>query len=204
MTDAKKGLFIVMEGIDGSGKSTQAEMLSEKLAGQGHETLLTAEPSKGKWGRKIREILGGDQMPTGEEQLELFLKDRADDAEQNILPALAAGKIIIMDRYWFSNAAYQGAMGLDPAYILEENMKRKFPVPDRVYFIDIPVETALERIGKRNRDNERDLFEKESFLAKVREIYLSLKEKGLTVIDGTGSPEEINRRIAGDLEKLLS
>ncbi len=196
----KKGLFIVIEGIDGSGKSTQASLLQQHLTNSGRDALLKAEPSTGPWGQKIREILGGDRVPPAEEQLKLFLLDRADDTEKNILPALAKGQIMILDRYYFSNAAYQGAMGLDPQFILEENRKQNFPLPHRVYFIDIPVETALERIGRRNRNSSRDIFEKEEFLQKVRTIYLSMEPEGLVIIDGNDTPEAVSSRITADLQ----
>jgi len=196
----EKGLFIVIEGIDGSGKSTQASLLHQHLVSSGRDALLMAEPSTGAYGKKIREILGGDRVPPAEEQLELFLLDRADDAEKNIIPALQEGKIMVLDRYYFSNAAYQGAMGLDPQFILEENRKRNFPLPHRVYFIDIPVETALDRIGRRNSDNSRDIFEKEEFLQKVRSIYLSMEPEGLIIIDGNDTADAVSSRITADLK----
>lgn len=130
-----------------------------------------------------------------EEQLELFLKDREDDARCNIRPALAREEIIVMDRYFYSNAAYQGAMGLDYNYILRENRNRNFPIPDLVYFVDIPVSLALKRIEERNHSGRRDIFEKEAFLEKVRKIFLSMETEGLVIIDGTAKPERISENL---------
>jgi len=195
----RQPLFIVFEGIDGSGKSTQAAMLNDYFNSNNINSTLMMEPSNGKWGREIRNILKGDVVPPAEEQLKLFLLDREDDAETNISPALESLQSIVMDRYYYSNAAYQGAMGLDPEFILEENRKRNFPEPDRIYFIDILPETAMERISVRNGSGQREIFEKQSFLEKVRDIFISMKDEKFIPVDGSGSAEEIHQKIIEDI-----
>lgn len=191
----RQGDFIVIEGIDGSGKSTQASLLHETFTEKGAPARLLAEPSNGKWGREIRRILGGEKTPPAEELLTLFIKDRQDDVTRNINPAFDKGETVIMDRYFYSNAAYQGAMGLDYRKILYANRDRNFPLPDHVFFIDIPVADALARIAGRNRDGKRDIFEKEAFLEKVRKIFLAMKSEGIVIIDGRGTSHEIHESI---------
>ena len=195
-------LFIVFEGIDGSGKSTQAEMLHALLKSRGIDAVRLAEPTGGKWGMEIRKMLRGDIVLSGEEQLEYFIKDREDDIQRNIIPAMRKKITIIMDRYYYSNAAYQGAAGLSPEHIIRENKKRGFPEPDRVYLIDIDPETALRRIDSRTRGG-REIFEKRVFLERVREIYRSLADEKFFLLDGSGSPEGIFSIIRKDFEKIV-
>jgi dTMP kinase len=161
-----------------------------------------AEPSQGEWGLKIRRMLSGEETPPAGEQLRLFLMDREDDARRNISPALETGVSVIMDRYYFSNAAYQGAMGLAPEDIIAENRKRNFPEPSRVYIIDIDPDTALERIALRS-SSRRDIFEKREFLHRVREILLSVADERFVVIDGNSPAEEISARILLDMKNII-
>src|SRR4030042_5255662 len=156
-------LFIVFEGIDGSGKSTQCDLLFGHAASLGLQAVRLAEPTDGTWGRTIRSMLKTTDMPSAEEQLRLFILDRQDDVKSNILPALNEKKIVIMDRYYYSNAAYQGAAGLAPERIIAENRKMRVPEPDRVYFVDIPPEVAIRRVsGRMSKGTE--VFEQGSFL----------------------------------------
>lgn len=193
--------FIVFEGIDGSGKSTQCDLLYRHLLSLGHPAVRLAEPTGGEWGRRIREMLRQKEMAPADEQMRLFLLDRRDDAERTILPALESGRFVIMDRYYFSNAAYQGAAGLAPEAIINENRRAAVPEPDRVYFIDVPPGAAIERLTARG--DEREIFEKESFLTRVREIFLSLADERFVVIDGTGSVDDIFEKIKSDFETFL-
>jgi dTMP kinase len=200
----EKPLFIVFEGIDGSGKTTQSEMLQRFFLDNGIESRWMMEPTEGKWGRKIREILKGEDMPHAEEMLRLFILDRKDDVTSNITPCMNGNIIVILDRYYYSNAAYQGAMGLSPDHIIAENRKMGFPEPDRVYLIDVTPETALERLAERNSEGERELFEKSAFLKRVREIYHQLAGKNFLIVDGSGSIDEIFTTVKRDCMDLLS
>ena len=199
----KSPLFILFEGIDGSGKSTQSNLLFRYFESIGLPAVKLFEPTDGEWGRKIREMLRGEDMPPADELLNLFIKDREEDAEKNILPALNGKKIIIMDRYYYSNAAYQGAAGISPEKIIAKNREKDFPEPDRVYFIDIPPAIAVMRVTNRS-EAEKDVFEKESFLEKVRDIYLELADDKFLVINGTGDIEEIFKIIINDIESNFS
>lgn len=195
-----KNLFIVFEGIDGSGKSTQCDMLYEYIAGRGADVKKLAEPTSGKWGTELRAMLKSSTPPPVETQIELFIKDRIDDSEQNILPSLKSGATVVMDRYFYSNAAYQGVSGITPSEIIDRNMKHGFPLPHRVYFIDIPAETAMERILKRNGSGNTELFEKREFLETVRSNFLSIADERFLIVDGKGDVESIFKKIKEDYE----
>ncbi len=180
-----EGKLIVFEGIDGSGKTTVSKLFFKYLIERKINSSWFREPSDSKWGKKIRELADlKDSIPI-EDEFQYFLKDREWDVKNNILPALDQGKIVVLDRYYFSSACYQGARGLDVKNIIEENLKFS-PEPDLLFLIDVDITTALERI-KRSRTTEAKLFEKESFLFKVRKNYLELNYDFIRKIDGTGS-----------------
>lgn len=193
----KHGRFIVFEGIDGAGKSTQCRRLYDFICGMNIPAKKLAEPTDGEYGRKIRQALRSGTPISREEQIDLFIKDRADDCRLNINPALESGQVIVMDRYFYSNAAYQGMDGLSPHKIVSMNLEHGFPVPDRVYFIDLPAHTAMERIRSRS-GTDTELFEKESFLAKVRENFLAVSDSSFLVTDGRLCEDEIFEIIRED------
>ncbi len=200
-----KALFIVFEGIDGSGKSTQSLKLFNYLKEQGFTVFHGMEPTNGEYGSHIREILKGDEIPSAEKQVELFILDRKENIKNNVQPVLEKQGIVILDRYMYSNMAYQGAMGLSPEFILNKNLAENFPEPNRVYLIDITPETAINRITKRNSQGEQknDFFEKASFLDKVRNIYLSNQRKNFCVINGDSDEETIFEEIKNDFSHII-
>ena len=192
-----KGLLIVFEGIDGSGKTTQAKTLQRRLRAKGIAATYFREPTGGRWGREIRrKALRRDSLTPGEE-LELFVKDRREDVAKNLGPALAAGKVVVLDRYYLSTIAYQGAKGLDPGRI--RRMNETFaPKPDLVFILDVEAGTGLSRIGDRKRKEE--LFEREDYLDKVGELFNGFRGRKIIHIDGTGNRKTISAVI---LEKAL-
>lgn len=194
-------LFIVFEGIDGSGKTTQAELFAMRLRASGYDVAQLREPTDGPWGRKIREMLRGPVAPPAAAQVDLFIRDREDDAARNIRPALEAGRIVVMDRYYYSNAAYQGAFDYPPGDILRLNRERGFPAPDLVYFIDIPPALAVERITGRGGAAGRELFEKRALLERVRELYLAMADRTFCIIDGAGPVEEVLAKVLADFHE---
>ena len=143
----QQGLFIVLEGIDGTGKSTQGGLLAEWFRAQGREVVASREPTDGPWGREIRATAATGRL-SPQDELDLFLKDRRQHVEELIAPALAAGKVVILDRYYFSTMAYQGMRGFDPAEIRRQN-EEFAPKPDLLFILDLDVVTALSRIGAR-------------------------------------------------------
>lgn len=188
------GFFVVLEGIDGTGKTTLAAALADGLRGEGRDVLVTFEPTKGAWGKKIRELaLHGREGVTAEEETDLFIADRREHLEREILPALRAGRVVIMDRYYYSTMAYQGARGADPAAI--EARHREFaPEPDLLVLLDLPVDEALDRVTAK-RGSTPDHFEGAEYLEKVREIFLSLRRDQLIRINARETTEEMAARI---------
>jgi dTMP kinase len=176
--------FIVVEGIDGSGKSTLAAALARHL-----NARLLAEPTRGEFGTLARTRIASAEPLNPAEMLELFIRDRADDCARNIMPALHAGERVVMDRYYYSNAAYQGAMGLDPQAIIRRNRDEGFPEPDVLLLVDIDPQVALARV--RARASTDDQFEKETFLSAVRRIFLALDHPQRIILDGARSPEDM-------------
>jgi len=193
----KKGLLIVFEGIDGSGKTTQAKTLLKRLLARGIAAVFFREPTDGKWGREIRRKSLRKDSLTPAEELELFVKDRREDVAKNLGPALAAGKIVVLDRYYFSTVAYQGAKGINPGRI--RRMNEAFaPQPDLVLILDIEAGEGLSRIGDRKRKEE--LFEREDYLVRVRELFNGFRGRKIIHIDGRKDRKTISDEV---LEKVL-
>ncbi|MDR0356230.1 MAG: dTMP kinase [Deltaproteobacteria bacterium] len=185
-----RSLFLAFEGLDGSGKTTQANLLSKTLAAVlDPGPLLLKEPTYGPAGLRLRQLaLGSDASLTASEEMDLFLEDRRHDVANNINPALRNNRTVIIDRYILSNAAYQGARGRsDPKDILKAN--QSFPVPNLTFLLELPLEKSLERIQKRGGDST--YFENPTFLAKVKDIYDSIDYPGLVRIDADRDIAEI-------------
>jgi dTMP kinase len=174
----KKGIFIVIEGLDGSGKTTQATLLAEKFY-KIYNVLLTAEPSRGKIGTFIREccLYENERLPTEAEAL-LFAGDRIEHMYSEVKPALEEGKLVICDRYIYSSLAYQGSAGLSLEWIKTINARAL--QPDISIFIDVPPEKVIERLQRK-----KSVMETLETQQKVREVYLKYVEKGeLVRVDG--------------------
>jgi dTMP kinase len=181
-------VLIAIEGIDGSGKTTIARFLEEELKKRGYNVVRFKEPTDSEYGRKIKQILK-ERIVSPKEELELFLKDREVDVRDNILPALKEGKIVIMDRYYYSTIAYQGALGLDVEEI--KKLNEKFPKPDLVIILDVSPETALKRIKAKRKP---DRFEDLNYLRRVRDIFLSLRDN-VVVINAERELEDVKREV---------
>ena len=192
MTNQPTGKLIVIEGIDGTGKSTQATMLAEHLRSLCHDVVQSFEPTNGPWGSKLRASATTGRLSI-EEELELFLKDRRQHVEELINPTIERGGIVVLDRYYFSTMAYQGARGIDPQEIRATN-ESFAPQPDILLILDLPVDVALKRIGV--RDGEANEFEKRESLQFCRDLFLSLKEEPFThIIDTNASIQEVYQKI---------
>jgi dTMP kinase len=200
----EKGILIVLEGIDGGGKTSQAEHLLRILVEKGYDAVYFREPSDSRWGRMIREKAVRNDSLTPEEELELFQKDRRENVEKNLKPALASRKVVILDRYYFSTMAYQGAKGLDPDQIRETNESFAVP-PDLVFILDVEPGKGLKRTeGRKQRDL---LFEREDYLAKVRNIFQGLQGDRFFHIDALRPLEDVGediRRIALDFIEFFA
>lgn len=177
-----KGRLIAFEGIDGTGKSTQIKLLAEFLSEQGHRVVLTREPTDSTYGRRIRELYVCRENCTPEEELELFIQDRRLHVRELIEPALAAGSIVLTDRYYYSTAAYQGANGIAPATVFARNSFA--PRPDLVILLTMPPELSAERICK-GRGDQLNAFEQLASLRRVSELFASFADPWLCRIDAS-------------------
>ena len=197
----KRGLLIVFEGIDGTGKSTQCSLLAKSLTERGVPNIALAEPTRGTWGTKIRKLLSeGREGISPQEELSWFINDRKEDIEQNIMPALQDKKVVLMDRYYFSTAAYQGALGLDSDQIRQEN-ETFAPIPDRVLIFLTSPETCLERIES-SRD-QKSAFEKLDYLQNVQKIFKGFAGPNIRFIDSVGSVPEVHGKVLSAVEDLF-
>jgi len=180
-------VLIDLEGIDGCGKSTQSKFLKEKFEENNEKSIILKEPTSGKYGKKLWEMLSGKREATTKQILDLFVMDRKEHVDDKINPALKEGKIVLMDRYYYSTMAYQAAAGIDVNRIRKDN--EFAPKPDIVLIFDLPADLAMKRV---KGHSVADVFEKEEHLEKVRAAYLNLRDDPLVrIIDSTRTPEEI-------------
>ena len=195
------GILIAFEGIDGTGKSTQCRMLSELLSKKQISNIVFAEPTKGKWGMKIRKLLSeGRKGISPNDELEWFINDRKEDVEINIQPALNAGKVVLMDRYYFSTAAYQGALGFDPQKIKADN-ENFAPPPDRVLIFHNSPEKSLERIESARE--EKSAFERSDYLMNVQKIFKSFTGSRIRFISSDATLEEVHEQVLLEVQDLF-
>jgi dTMP kinase len=188
---AKRGILLALEGIDGCGKSTQAELLASALRARGLEVVLSCEPTDSPLGQQIREYFQGpERYLSPKEELNLFMADRREHVIEVIDPALAEGKIVITDRYYYSSVAYQGALGLDPDRILAQNEILSVR-PDLTVILTLPVAQALTRLSgtpQRVRQVSEDL----AYLERVATIYAGLQGPHLHHLDASAPPQAVH------------
>ncbi|OGW24082.1 MAG: dTMP kinase [Nitrospinae bacterium RIFCSPLOWO2_12_FULL_47_7] len=199
----ERGYLIVFEGIDGTGKSTHCRLLAGYLESLGFATALLREPTQGVWGKRIREILiDGRKGISPEEELVLFMNDRKEDVSLNINPALAQKKVVLLDRYYYSTAAYQGALGLDPQKICREN-EVFAPKPDRVFIFEADPEQCLQRI-RNSRAEGPNTFEKLEYLNKVQEIFNSFTGPQFRRIDTQPDQNVVHERLRREMDEIFN
>ena len=193
----KKGTFICIEGLDGCGKTTQAKLLTKKL-GKSHKAIYTTEPSRGKIGAFIRECcLYGDKRLSAVVEALLFAADRVEHVENEVLPALHEGRLVISDRYVYSSLAYQGAAGLSLEWI--EKVNEHALKPDLAVFIDVDPKIVMRRLKP-----NRSVMENMETLQKVRDVYLKFVAKGeLIRLDGNCTKAEVAEALSAMVLKFL-
>ena len=198
-----KGILIAIEGIDGAGKTTQVRMLSEYFKHKGIDVVTFKEPTDGEYGQKIKVISRfGRHTVTPMEEFEIFLQNRIEDCRINIIPALEQNKLVIMDRYYFSNIAYQSVLGVNKEYIIKRNEEIAV-IPDLVLILDVAVKIGLSRIIH-NRKEEHNHFEKEEYLDKVRQVFLSLKDSYIQIIDGTQTEDFVFSNLKNIVQDIIA
>lgn len=191
---AGKGLFIVLEGIDGSGKDTHLKFIAKELRGLGYTVVETAEPSDYRVGTFLKRYAKGneDRLPAESEAL-LYASDRFDHVKNVITPALLRDQIVISARYYHSSMAYQGAVGVDLDWIRE--MNRFALKPDLAVLLDILPEYSLHRLKRR-----RSIYEDSDYLRRVRDIYIRLVNEGELVKVDADRPKRV---VQGELLSMI-
>ena len=208
MAAARRGLFITLEGGEGSGKSSQAQALKALLESAGRSVTVTREPAGCPLGQRARELLNDPSLELdARSELLLFAAARAQHVAEVIRPALERGQVVICDRFGDSSVAYQGyGRGLSPDDVrLANRIATHGLVPDLTVLLDVPVETGL---GRKAGESGPDRIGQEGaeFHERVRQGYLAMageEPERFLVVDGTIPPEEITRAIWRRLEPLL-
>ncbi|MFO0603809.1 MAG: dTMP kinase [Polyangiales bacterium] len=193
------GALVAIEGIDGAGKTTQSRRLAEALAADGYEVVRTHEPTDGPWGRRIR-ASGETGRLSPREEFEAFLEDRREHVRDLLAPSLEAGRVVLVDRYYFSSMAYQGARGLDPAVIRAEN-ERVAPRPDLLVILEIEPAAGVARVNARGKGN---LFEREDDLRRAAAIFDAITDPAPLRLDATRPEGELTKEILAALRGVLS
>ena len=197
----ESGMLVAFEGIDGTGKSTQLRALADFLKEQGLPVTTTYEPTNSRYGRRIRALYRDRGSCTPEEELNLFLEDRRLHVHELIKPGLAAGNIILTDRYYYSTAAYQGAAGMDIAEIFARNSFA--PVPDLVLLLTMDPEISIARI-REGRGEELNDFEQLDQLRKVADHFAAFADPCIVRVDAARKPEQIQEEIREIVQARLS
>ena len=203
MKSIQPGKFIVIEGIDGAGTTTQARLLHEWITSRGRGCLLTSEPTRGPVGLLLREILSGSiPAPDNDAIALLFAADRIDHLEREVLPALKAGSDVVSDRYYHSSFTYQSLQG-DLEWIRELNSRAR--APDVTYILNLPAELAARR--RRDQRTSEEIYEKDETQQKLEEAYRRLpswmQDELIVTVDGSQEIQAVHRAITDDLEKRL-
>jgi dTMP kinase len=194
------GFLIAIEGIDGAGKTTQANFVQERLQAKKLCVVRTKEPTTGQWGQMLRDSASTGRLSLKEE-VETFIKDRKEHVEKVINPALHEGHIVIVDRYYFSTMAYQGARGMDPKELMRRN-ELFAPEPDLLVVLDIEPKMGLERI--KTRGDKANHFERTGSLKSARAIFNAIKKPYLYRLDATQEPETLRDLIVRQFSAIFA
>lgn len=195
-----KGCLIVFEGIDGSGKTTQIGLLYDRLSLAGYDVVTRKEPTDGRWGQKLHWLFShGREGISRETELSWFLNDRRDHVANHIRPALERHQIVLIDRYYFSTMAYQGALGLDTQTIQKQN-EAFAPPPDLMLLLHISPEAAMQLVRQRSVPNQ---FEKLDYLKQVAAVFDHMQFPYLRRIDATQSSDRVHQHIWAAVDPLI-
>ena len=205
----KKGVFIVIDGIDGSGKSEIIKMLHNYLFSKSkkYRILTTREPTNGKYGKQVRQMLRKEKDPESSSRklMGLFIKDRKEHLKDTIEPFLKMSNkhelnIVLCDRYYYSTIAFQGAQGLSIKDMIEKN--KQFRKPDIAFILDVEPSVALERIEYRQKEK----FEQLEFMKKIRRNFLKMPKllnDNIKIIDASKPLKRVFENIKKEIDKMI-
>lgn len=215
-SSASTGRFIVLEGIDGAGTTTQTERLIDALRARSHRAISTREPTNGPIGTMIRQVLTGrivvaddrgPRAPDWTTMALLFAADRMDHLDAEILPAIRSGHVVVSDRFDHSSVAYQSASAQDPtavSWIQQLNARARRP--DLTIVLDVPEDVAAERRARRGLRAE--LYEQSAFQQRLAAFYRDLERhfpgEQIVHVDGTQSPDAVHAAILAHVDSVLT
>lgn len=204
---SRRGFFLVFEGIDGAGTTSQQAWLYQRLSELHIAAYKTAEPTGNPVGKLIRQVLRGEHAPFSPHALALlFASDRADHLAREIEPALTSGQVVVCDRYVLSSLAYQTAAGVPLSQVEQANAT--FPTPDLTIYFDLPVEIAAQRRAKRGQAQE--IFEVDDVQREVARLYRQQAQawqragKPIQFIDAARSFEEVSAQLEALIVPAMS
>ncbi len=196
------GILIAVDGIDGAGKTTQVGRICDALISAGEVVVASKEPTNGEHGRRLRESARTGRL-SPDEELKTFVADRREHVATVIMPALAQGHVVLLDRYFYSTLAYQGARtGQDPCQLYE--LMREFPTPDIAFLVDVLPEVGLHRIAELRGEIPNE-FERLEALREIRSLFLQLETCAPEIchIDGNARVEVVYHDIIHQLLNVL-
>ena len=196
-----RGRLVVFEGVDGSGKSTQLRLLADHLRARGIDSRTTHEPTNGTWGQRIRAMARSGERVAPEEELRWFVEDRREHVVRVIEPALAAGQLVLSDRYFLSTVAYQGARGLDPQRLLAQ-AEAEFPPPDLALVFAIDPSRGLARVAARGGTAE-PVFEEAAFLARADAIFRAIERPWIARVAADAEESQVHAEVCATLRLRL-
>ncbi len=196
------GKFIVIEGLDGSGKSAQVDLVINYLKEKNKEVVVTKEPTTdSEAGQKVKQALKKEIIVEPLELQKLYVQDRREHLKNKVIPALENGKFVVSSRYAFSTFAYGYSDGLNVDELIK--MNEEFLLPDLTIIVDVNPEKCIQRIE--NRGEEKELFEQLEKLTKVNEIYKKTPEifENVVVVNGEKSIPEVFEEIIKLIDKII-
>lgn len=196
------GKFIVIEGLDGSGKSAQVTLVVNFLKESNKKVILTKEPTvDSKSGRKIKLVLKEEIKIEPLKLQKLYVQDRKEHLKNKVIPALKEGKFVVSSRYSFSTFAYGASEGLDLDLLIK--MNENFLLPDLTIIVDVLPENCMKRIG--NRGEPKEYFEEKEKLVKVNKFYKKFPEmfENVVMVNGEKKIQEVFEDIKEEVEKII-
>ena len=196
------GKFIVFEGLDGSGQTTQTNLLKDFLSKRGYRVLITKEPTlDSQAGKLIRAALDKEKEFSPKELQQLFAEDRKEHVNNVIIPALQTGIWVISDRYFFSSFAFGASDGIDLEWLIKIN--KEFLLPDVTFLLQVSPEVCVQRIQTRGKSLQ--LFEYEEKLKNVWKAYKKVEDRFnvIRIIDGEQSIEKVSENVTSIIQKTL-
>lgn len=198
-----KGTFVALEGLDGSGTSTQATALSQALRARGHTVHATFEPSTGSLGTQARALLGRKDHPADPHLLALlFAADRLDHVAAEIEPALQRGEVVVCDRYVLSSWVYQ-SLQCDAAWV--ETINARAPWPDATFLLRVSAEEGTRRVHARTAEHDREIFETAPIQRRVAAAYDAAFKRqlpGVVPLDGSAPIEAVTATLLRHCDAL--